>query len=140
MRTHKFNEELSKAVYESCKDLVMLKDCYANIWRISSTYMRKLKSGKWKIAYGYMPCFGDLYARHCFMVNEYGEAVDPTAILIQRNTQSERSKAEYMSFALLDYDEYLELVEENSYCLDLSRALSAEEDELREETTHILVG
>lgn len=140
MKTHKLNVKLSEKVFNSCKKHIALKDCYANIWRVTAPNMQKFNNGEWKVTYGYMPSVCGLYVRHCFIVNQDGEAIDPTAVLIQKELQSELPKETYISFAVLDFDEYLTLVSENDFILDLVFPLREKENELKRETNLVFIG
>ncbi|AIG26794.1 hypothetical protein BRLA_c024740 [Brevibacillus laterosporus LMG 15441] len=53
---------------------------YSNVFYASLHIKSKFIEGDWKVAYGYMPSVENIMVRHCFIVNEMGEAIDPTKI------------------------------------------------------------
>lgn len=139
MKTHKLDIRKSEEIFNAYEDKIKLKDCYRNIYRVAVENFEKFKEGTWKIAYGFLPCF-DLYVRHCFIVDETGNAIDPTVIAIQKETGNKPHSKDYISFAILSYDEYWKLLRECDYYPDLCRSLQSLENQLREETDLILIG
>lgn len=128
LTNHPLNYDLSKEVYETCKFFMKAKECYTNVFHTISFFTNKFKSGEWKIAYGYLRIFKDnfLMARHCFIVNEQGEAIDPTLFCLQYFNKDDDKN--HLSFSLLELNEYFELVEGNEYKPDLIKTLSKYEE------------
>lgn len=111
MKTNKLNLSESKRVYRAYEDLIQPKECYKNIFNLF-TELDELQEGRWKVAYGYMPCVDNIFIRHCFIVNENEEVIDPTAMLYNRKELGEN----YLIFAVLDKDDYIDtLWEEEGY-------------------------
>lgn len=120
VKKHKLNLELSKEVYEECRAFLAVKECYVNIFYTMTMFTEKFKSGEWKIAYGYIRVLPDhrMMARHCFIVNDRGEAIDPT--LFTQKHFKETTDKEHVSFFMFDdLQEYIEAVENNDNVPDL---------------------
>ncbi|GAB6253593.1 hypothetical protein BCSAG_49110 [Bacillus cereus] len=104
---HSINVELTEEVYERCSHAIQQKMCYNNVFAVMGYYMDKFRSGEWKVAYGYFTAVERIMARHAFIVDmETGEAIDPTAPTLSHGYKDR----EYLSFAILGIDEYLELI------------------------------
>ncbi|EML6324782.1 hypothetical protein QCQ60_005111 [Bacillus cereus] len=104
---HKINAELTDEVYEACSHAIQPKMCYNNVFSVMGYYIDKFRGGEWKVAYGYWTAVDGMMARHAFIVDvETGDAIDPTALA----TSSGYEHRKYISFAILDIDEYLELI------------------------------
>lgn len=70
-------------------------------------------------------------ARHCFIVNEQGEAIDPT--LLTHKNRGLNEDEEYQSFYLIDnLYEYIELISESYSNPDLLSSLKGKEQEIFE--------
>lgn len=129
MNTHTLNKELSQKVYDAVKPQMELKMCYNNIFRTVHEFYDKFKYGDYKIAYGYMQTLQNLYVRHCFILNEDGEVIDPTLCCIEDRTGRKDEPKDYISFAILGLREYLDMLEDNNYYPDLARPLHDKEME-----------
>ncbi|KEK23927.1 hypothetical protein [Bacillus gaemokensis] len=104
---HKINIELTEEVYETCSHAIQTKMCYNNVFNVMGYFMDKFRSGEWKVAYGYYTVIENIMARHAFIVvTETGDAIDPTAPTLSSGYEDRK----YISFALLDVDEYLDLI------------------------------
>lgn len=127
MKFHKFDYEKSKEVCEKCGN-IKPNDCYRNVFWVYShpEYVSKFTSGDWKVAYGYMWAVDNVYVRHCFVVDENGFAIDPTAVLY------DREEKDRISFALLDSNKWLDLIMENDCSPCLSLMFWKEEKEIIE--------
>lgn len=80
-------------------------------------FKSKFIEGDWKVAYGYMPSVENIMVRHCFIVNEAEEAIDPTKLLVERVNETDDV---YVSFKIFEtYQEYISAVENNSCLPDL---------------------
>ena len=134
MRTHKLNLETSKSVYESCKDKIALKQCYFNVFCVTDNYTENFKSGKWKVAYGFLHCFDDLYVRHCYILDEHDRVIDPTLMI--RNSIPEK---DYITFFIAEYNEYIDMILENHCFPDLVMALKKKENEIRKENPNLVL-
>ncbi len=118
IKRHEFNYNLSLEVYEECSDFLEVKQCYVNIFKTLTRYVPNFLTGEWKIAYGYIKVLHDhpMMARHCFIVNENGEAIDPTFFTYKR---SSREKEYYSFFVYGNIEEYLDAVGKNKNMPDL---------------------
>jgi len=103
------NLERSKEVYQFCQSYLKKKECYANAFYVMSHYMDSFKKRGWRIAYGYFMTLDNLFFRHCYIVDNEGNVIDPTYLLTRSDDTEELPI--YWTFALLDIDEYLSLLE-----------------------------
>jgi hypothetical protein len=126
---HKMNVDMSKELYISCSNHIEKKQCYNNVWNAInfSGYGSKFVSGEWKVAYGYVSVLDDhgLMARHAFIIDEQGQAIDPTIVCLDHF--NELNPREYVSFAILKFDEYLDILENNDLQPSLYMAFKDEE-------------
>lgn len=141
IQTHVFNEALSREVYETCKNDIEMKECYVNIFNTIQYYSDKYRSKEWRIAYGYLPSIRNYYVRHCFIVNDKGEAIDPT-IFTNTNRTIDRP---YMSFSIFpDISQYILAVERNDMVPSLSwyfdKEVMLEAHKWAEENGYLLMG
>lgn len=78
---HKKDIGLSNELHDSYKQLVRKKDCYQNIYRLTTNEHIAFKKN-FRIAYGYILSVEtvewDFYVRHCFFINDKGMVIDPT--------------------------------------------------------------
>jgi hypothetical protein len=104
--THSLNLQESKTVFNRLEPRIKRHMCYNNIWTVVNRYNSKFTKGEWKVAYGYIRIFPKepLMARHCFIVDSKGNAIDLTIFRFGNYRESE----EYLSFAILNKQEYLE--------------------------------
>ncbi|MGF7035356.1 hypothetical protein J2T17_006364 [Paenibacillus mucilaginosus] len=112
---HSLNWSESLKLYKKMQSEV--KECYQNIFEIVLKYNKKFATGKWKIAYGYLlePNLSSMI-RHCFIINENNEAIDPTLYTYSEDKQ----ERDYISFKLFDsLDEYEDMLRENDLKPDL---------------------
>ena len=111
MLKYEIDLERSKVVYENCKHLVQMKMCYNNIFNVVTDYISYFRTGKWKVAYGFVEVMAGLYCRHCFILDENNKVIDPTFF-----TNSEQYDREYyVMTAFDDVDEYLTALENENY-------------------------
>lgn len=85
------NEELSKSIYFSNQELIVKKECYNNIFRLISSdidILSMISKRAWKIAYGSMLVSPEIpiQVRHCFLLDENNQVIDPTLINLQKDT------------------------------------------------------
>ncbi|MEH7210227.1 hypothetical protein V7094_29150 [Priestia megaterium] len=121
---HKLNIELSKEVYEECKERLEMKECYLNVFYAMTAFEDRFRDGEWEVAYGYMRVLpdGNLMVRHCFIVNEKGEAIDPT--LFTQKDFKETTDKQHTSFVIFDdVEEYIQMVLGNERMPDLLKPL-----------------
>lgn len=124
---HSLNYEQSEEVYSKCKLEIEVGACYNNVFSVIMSYKDKLNLKQWKIAYGYYAVFGDMMARHCFIVNEQGEAIDPTIFTHTHN--GPHNDEEYQSFYLIDnLHDYIKLLS-NEYNHNPNLLISLRENE-----------
>lgn len=112
MKKHQLNIEQSKAVFEHCKQHLKMKHCYNNVFEVVTDYMSNFRSGKWKIAYGYVNVIPCVYCRHCFVLDENDEVIDPT---IFTKPQGETNNEYLVMTTFDDVDEYLTAIENEDY-------------------------
>ena len=118
MRKCQLDIEKSREVYEYFKDNIKVKECYNNVYHIFELSLKTFREGKWKIAYGYVEVMAALYCRHCFILDEHGNVIDPT-VFAQEEQNLER---EYYIMAVFDdVDEYLTAIENNDYMPALNK-------------------
>lgn len=129
MQTHTLDKKTSLEVFAECERDILPKECYKNVFRVIYSYLDNFKSGKWKVAYGYFPIrnFENLYARHCFIVDEDGKAIDPTAMLFP-----DVDRRDYYSFGILNFEEYIDAVEDEKGYVALGRYFRKEESEAQQ--------
>ncbi|KJD42628.1 hypothetical protein [Paenibacillus terrae] len=134
---YSMNREKSLELFQECKKLIMIKECYANIFYVVVHKKRMFTSGEWKIAYGYVRIFSDGFymARHCFIVNSQGEAIDPTWFASEEeHERSEDNYKSYISFKIFDsIEEYVNLILENDNLPDLLKPLWSYDLQLEEQ-------
>lgn len=121
---HPLNLELSKEVYEECEHFIKNKECYTNVFYTINYFLNEFESGEWKIAYGYIKILKSerLFARHCFIVNSNGEAIDPT--LFTLNYFNEEDDANHISFYIFEnLDSYTDAILNNDNFPDLIKPL-----------------
>lgn len=122
MKKHTFNVELSREVYNHCEGYIKPKHCYNNIFEVVTDYIEKFRSdkNKWKVCYGFTEVMLGLYCRHCFILDEHGEVIDPT-IFTHKEPPLEREY--YTMYVFEDVDEYLTAIEENDLMPALDKYL-----------------
>lgn len=123
MRKCQLDIEKSQEVYDYFKDIIEIKKCYNNVFSVFELSPKHFREGKWKVAYGYAEVMAGLYLRHCFILDEHGAVIDPTAFA-KADPQLQREHREYYVMAVFDdVDEYLTAIEENDYMPALERYL-----------------
>lgn len=116
MEKFELNRTLSKKVYAGKKRYAP-KECYNNIYRAVVDHMPLFKNGVWKVAYGYMSIgvfCGELplLVRHCFIISENGDVIDPT-IYAAEDVIEDRA---YYTMRVFDtVEEYFSAVEREKY-------------------------
>lgn len=81
MQKYTLNIDKSKEVAKHCKKVLEIKMCYNNVFKVTSAYINNFEDGKWKVAYGYMTSVKNLLCRHCFIIDENNDVIDPTLAL-----------------------------------------------------------
>lgn len=120
LKEYKLNHELSMEVRNKMGDVLVMKECYTNIFHSLRFFVEKFRSQEWAIAYGYIRVLENqpLMARHCFIVTKEGEAIDPTLMNISGYTKGQDRK--HVTFAEFDdMEKYLEAITKNDNCPDL---------------------
>lgn len=112
MRKHTLDLEQSKAVYEDCKRHIKVKHCYNNVFEVVTDYISNFRFGKWKVAYGFVEVMAGVYCRHCFILDEHGNVIDPT---VYAHTEPPTQKEYYVMATFDDVDEYLEAIEKDNH-------------------------
>lgn len=121
MKYYKLNKDKSLELYNKKDILIEEKACYINTFIVVDRYMENFKSGKWKVAYGYMQIAEDknlnnLYCRHAFVLDENEDVIDVTLALLcdkddgARNIDDEaKSENKYIVMKVFeDVDEYID--------------------------------
>lgn len=132
MKTYKLNRAKSKAFYAKVKKHMLVKDCYRNIFRSIATNHEAFVEGDLRIAYGYMQSVGNIYVRHCFILDKEGDVIDPTIYAHSDEAANSRER-EYVPFAVLELEQYTKLLEANSYYPDLCNLLRDEDTAIMQE-------
>ncbi|QNR65285.1 hypothetical protein IAQ67_15375 [Paenibacillus peoriae] len=125
IQKHILNVVDSLQLFEECQDIIKVNECYTNVFYIFLRKRNFFRSDGWKVAYGYYRIFPDLLlmARHCFLVNNQREAIDPTLFINGRRNEQEIDK-EYVSFKIFDSnEEYLSMIADDNGFPDLNRSL-----------------
>ena len=129
MNKYTLDVEKSKEVYEYFQEQMQLKMCYNNVYSVFEYSIATFRTGKWKIAYGYVSSIENILCRHCFIIDENGKVIDPT-LFTQTIVNTER---EYYVFKIYDdVDEYLDAIVQNDYYVGLERVLRKEERQAHE--------
>lgn len=117
---HKLNLEESKALYQKWKHLIKKGYCYHNVFYVYDKNRMTFKNRGWKIAYGYYPLIENLMARHCFIIDENNEVIDPT--LIALSSFEETKEYDYYSFVQYNTNEYLDMLTKHDGDVSLDKA------------------
>lgn len=125
MTKHEFNLKESRNLFAKHRDILQKRECYQNISRIVGRQLDLFSSGKWKVAYGYYttsPKVPHILARHCFIIDENNQVIDPT-VLLNHDNNDELKIWEYFTIKIFKYySDYLHaLVSEEYY--DLTKTL-----------------
>lgn len=118
MQKHTLNIDKSKEVAQRCKKQLEIKMCYNNVFKVVTTYIDNFHNGKWKVAYGYMTIFENLLCRHCFIIDENNNVIDPT-LAIRENVDTEY----YAMKVFDDINEYFSAISNEKYFPALTRYL-----------------
>ena len=134
MKEYKFDYEQSKQLYEQHKDRLEVQHCYHNVWHIvtSTEHNNKFKTGEWKVAYGVMPSFRNMMVRHCFIVDDNGNAIDPTLFCIPDISIMPDMKY-IANIVYKTWEDYFNAVVDNENKPDLCRLLRKRDIEFNEE-------
>ena len=120
--------EQSRAVFEDCKSRLAMKECYNNVFYVVTDYISKFRKGEWKVAYGYMTVFENVMCRHCFIIDEKGEVIDPT-IFTTPNIYTDR---QYITMKIFDdISDYFTAIEQADYFPALDKALKENEAQIQ---------
>lgn len=96
----------SKELYETCKDRIEPKSCYNNVFAVLDYDNKPFREGTWRIGYGYVQVFENLYCRHCFIVDNE-KVIDPTTFT---HKEPPTQRIYYVMYVFDDVDEYLSAV------------------------------
>lgn len=106
MKSYKLNADKSKAVYD--RGRYEMKECYRNIFHAVTKYYSQFASGEWKVAYGYVTSIPGLLVRHCFIIDEAGEVIDPT---IYTNPHCDTDRLYYAMYVFENIEKYARAIE-----------------------------
>ena len=139
MKKYSLNIEVSRNLYNKHKCKIEPKNCYINIFNISTLYPKTFHSGEWKIAYGYVSSIDNVYCRHCFILAG-NEVIDPTVFSTERNNESCRY---YIIKVFNSIGEYLDALSEERNFPALVKYLKKEDDkawEWAQQNGYIFIG
>ena len=135
-----FNIDDTNSILESCGDAIAFKECYNNVFNvITYGFCSKFHNGEWKVTYGYVSVFDNIMARHCFILDENNNVIDPTLMKFQGHQENRF----YVSFAILEFDDYMDKLEQNDLQPALFRVLRNAESEMinwSNENMYVLCG
>ncbi len=109
IKEHTLDIHRSKEFYNKCRGIVKIKECYNNIFNVSSHIYNPFVNGELKIAFGYVLIMDNMFARHCFIVDNNGNAIDPT--IVSTSTFKEDKEHRYLSFDILEFNDYIDLLD-----------------------------
>lgn len=127
VKEHIFNLELSKEMYQMHKSKIAKKECYSNIFNVlkyRGKYRDLFMENKIKVAYGYYLIHENLMARHCFIINDKNEAIDPTVLTLDDENYFKEiilKKSKYISYIIYDSDTYFDAIIKNDMYPSLDR-------------------
>ena len=131
IKEHELNVELSREVFNKCKDYIESKGCYNNVFNVIQYYSRNFgKDGDWKIAYGFMKSVRNIMVRHAFIIDKDGRVVDPT--IIRSPYFKDDDSIFYITFKIFEYDEYINALINNDNQPDFYNVFTEEESQARE--------
>lgn len=100
-------------MFENCKESIAIKECFNNVFNVVMNYSGEFHQGNWKVAYGYYPVSvkgtDGMYAKHCFIVNQDNDVIDPT-IILQRWRKLDKD-TEYISHTIFELEDYINALE-----------------------------
>lgn len=71
----------SRILFRENRDIVKVKQCYENVYRLMSRFPRHFSDGTYRVAYGYIDSgIPQILIRHAFLVDKNGRIVDPTIV------------------------------------------------------------
>lgn len=120
MRKYQLDIDKSREVYEYFKDEIKIKECYNNVFNIFTLCPRTFREGKWKIAYGYVEVMAGLFCRHCFIIDENENVLDPTNFA---HEEPQLNRIYYVIAMFNDTDEYLSAIEQDDLLPALEKYL-----------------
>lgn len=125
MKSYLLNAVESRKLYDKYRANISPRQCYNNIFFISSMEFKRFLSGEWNIAYGYMgSLIKGLYFRHCFILNNNECVIDPTIVSINKEIMHNR----YFVFKVFSsINEHFEAIRKNSLRPSLDMVLKEED-------------
>lgn len=106
MRELNLDVNKSKEVYDTCKDRIKPKECYNNSFNVLDYDPKPFRDGTWRIAFGYVHVFENVYCRHCFIVDNE-KVIDPTTFA---HKEPPTQRTYYVMYVFDDVDDYLSAV------------------------------
>ena len=129
LKEHVISLRKSKEIFDEIPDFIEMKMCYNNVFNIMTHYVHEgFSSGDWKIAYGFISALDNVLVRHCYIVDNDGDVIDPT--VFRFSNHSDRN-FNYLTFKELSKDSYIEAVIENNYEPALYNSFIEEESQAR---------
>lgn len=104
----------SEELYRKSQKRYAPRMCYTNIYNTvySIDSYALFQSGDWKVAYGYKSSVANLLVRHCFIINEAREVIDPTVFCRQGpDTKSDY----YVMYEFSSLGDYWTAIEKEGY-------------------------
>ncbi len=118
------SKELAKKVKRICP-----KECYANVFRVFTSFPAEFRSGRLRVAYGYVSICDKLWTRHCFIITNNNEIIDPTLALQQDGLES---RLYHVMKIFPSVQEYMEAIDSEHGYPALTRCLSREDVEAQQ--------
>ena len=107
MKKYLFNFSESKKLYENNKNIIEPKMCYNNIFAIVTKHIEKFTLREYRVAYGYVSSFGNLLARHCFIVDKNETVIDPNVF----TTSNIKNREYYITKCFEMINSYIDAIE-----------------------------
>lgn len=109
MKTYKIDCEESCKMLKQYKSLIFIKDCYANVYRVSTRCL----DDDLKIVFGgvSIPNTKRIIAKHCFFMKT-DRVIDPTLCLV--HNQEEQKELEYYVAQTYSFKDYNKAVIESN--------------------------
>lgn len=108
MEKYVLNMDESRKLYERGKSRYVVNQCYKNIFHVVCGNLGLFQTGSWKVAYGYVSSVRNLLIRHCFIITDSGEVIDPT--IFTHSLSDDRSDAYYIMKVFSEVEEYISAV------------------------------
>lgn len=140
MNHFRLNLTATTDILSQFKSKVAQKQCYANVFHVVTSCMRKFTSGEWRIAYGFVFSTQNIFVRHAFILDQNDTVIDPTPF----SRKKDREQEQYFVFKTFGtVSEYLDAINQEGGYPALSRFLRVEEQKLQQwgyENGYLFIG